>query len=61
MLDHVVSMKNNCSKRIGVKVCYYGSDRCIDSMVPAYKRVDLILGSMNQVSVFRYSIFQKEK
>jgi len=59
MLDHVVSLKNNCPKFIRAKVCYFNSDRCRDLEVQAYKRVDTILGSMRGVSFFRYSIVQK--
>ena len=59
MLDHVVSIKNNCVKLIKAKVCYYGSDHCNDIVLPAYKRVDTILGTMRGVSYFRYRIEQK--
>lgn len=59
LLDHVVSVKNNCSRLIKVKVCYLNSDRCNSFDLLAYKRVDTILGTMNKIAVFRYSLFQK--
>ncbi|WP_439405850.1 hypothetical protein ACNJX9_31420 [Bradyrhizobium sp. DASA03076] len=59
MLDHVVSIKNNCLRPIKVKLCYYKSESCKQFDVQAYKRVDTILGAMRGVSFFRYSVFQK--
>lgn len=59
MLDHVVSLKNNCPRIIRVKVCYFNSDRCNDVVVQGYKRVDTILGTMRGVKFFRYSMIQK--
>lgn len=59
MIDHVVSIKNNCPRTIRVKACYYGSDRCNEVTVSGYKRVDTILGTMRSVNFFRYSIHQK--
>lgn len=59
MLDHVVSVKNNCPRTIKVKVCYFDSDACNVFDIQAYKRVDTILGTMRKVSNFRYTITQK--
>lgn len=59
MVDHVVSVKNNCTKTVKVKVCYLNADKCNAFDVQGYKRVDTILGTMTKVSVFRYSLFQK--
>lgn len=59
VLDHVVSVKNNCPKSIKVKVCYYGSERCNALVVDGYKRVDTILGTMTKIAIFRYSITQQ--
>ncbi|MBR1329075.1 hypothetical protein [Bradyrhizobium ottawaense] len=59
MLDHVVSLKNSCSRAIKVKLCYYNSDSCKQFDVQAYKRVDTILGTMRGVSLFRYTLNQK--
>lgn len=59
MLDHVVSLKNNCARTIKVKLCYYNSDSCKHFDVQAYKRVDTILGAMRGVSLFRYTLNQK--
>lgn len=61
MLDHIVSIKNNCTKRISVKVCYYGSDRCVDSILAGLKRADITLGSMYKIASFRYNVFQRGK
>lgn len=59
MLDHVVSLKNNCPRIIRVKVCYFNSDHCNDVVVQGYKRADTILGTMRGVKFFRYSMVQK--
>lgn len=59
MLDHVVSLKNNCSRIIRAKVCYFNGDHCNDVVVRGYSRVDTILGAMRGVKFFRYSIVQK--
>lgn len=59
VLDHVVSVKNNCPRSIKVKICYLNSDSCNALDVQAYKRVDTILGTMRKVSNFRYTITQK--
>lgn len=59
MVDHVVSIKNNCPRTIKVKACYYKSDRCNEVTLEGYKRVDTTLGVMRSVSFFRYSIHQK--
>lgn len=59
MLDHVVSMKNNCPKLIKARVCYLNSERCNEVEVRPYGRADTILGTMNGITFFRYSINQK--
>ena len=59
MMDHVVSIKNNCPKIVHAKVCYYGSERCNELTLQPYKRADTILGTMRSVNFFRYRIIQK--
>lgn len=59
MLDHVVSIKNNCPRVIKIKVCYHNSGRCNAFDLQAYKRIDSILGTMMKISAFRYSIEQR--
>ncbi|MGY3361277.1 hypothetical protein ACVWZK_007940 [Bradyrhizobium sp. GM0.4] len=59
MVDHVVSLKNNCPRVIHAKVCYFNSDRCNELTLTAYKRIDTILGTMSGITFFRYSIVQK--
>lgn len=60
VVDHVISLKNGCSRNIKVKVCYYHSDQCKESEVQGYKRVDTILGTMTKASsIFRYTVFQR--
>lgn len=60
VVDHVVSMKNTCARKVKVKVCYYQSDRCKDLEVDGYKRVDTLLGTMSKASsIFRYTVFQR--
>lgn len=55
MMDHVVSIKNNCPKLIKIKLCYYKSESCLPVELQAYKRVDSILGSSRGSNFFRYS------
>lgn len=59
MVDHVVSLKNNCAKSLRLKVCYLNSDHCNDVDLQPFKRVDTILGSARGNSFFRYTIKQK--
>lgn len=59
MLEHVVSVKNNCSRSLKVKVCYYGSEQCKQFDVQRYQRVDTILGVMRGIQFFRYTVSQK--
>lgn len=59
VVDHVVSVKNNCPRVIKVKACYYGSDRCNNLVLQPYGRVDTILGTMSGVTTFRYSLSQQ--
>lgn len=57
--DNIVSVKNQCAQRILVRVCYLGSDGCIDVEVPAFQRKDAILGVRPQSQFFRYSYKEK--
>lgn len=59
ILDHVISFKNNCPRIIHAKACYSNSDHCKNLVIPPYKRIDAILGSMRGVNFFRYTIEQK--
>jgi len=59
VLDHVVSLKNNCSRLIKAKVCYFGSQSCNEVVLQGFRRADTILGTMRGISNFRYSIEQK--
>lgn len=59
MVDHVVSLKNNCLRLIRAKICYFNSEHCKDVVLQAYKRADVTLGTMRSITTFRYSITQK--
>jgi len=59
VIDHVVSVKNNCPRLIKVKVCYFNSEQCNAFDLQGYKRVDTILGTMTKITAFRYSITQR--
>ncbi len=58
-MDHVVSIRNKCQRLIKAKVCYFNSQTCSELTLPAYKRVDTILGTMRGMKFFRYSIRQR--
>lgn len=60
MIDHIISIKNNCPSSIKVSICYFRSDRCVNSAVQGYKRLDTILGTMSGVRTFRYSVDQRK-
>ena len=59
ILDHVVSVKNNCPKRVNVKVCYFDTDRCKPLAIGAYGREDTILGTLSGIKYFRYSVIEQ--
>lgn len=59
MLDHVVSIKNNCVRTVKVKLCYYNSQDCKQFDVQGYKRIDTILGTMKGINFFRYALYQR--
>lgn len=59
MLEHVVSVKNNCPRTIRIKLCYYNSEACRQFDLLGYKRTDTTLGVMRGVSFFRYTVLQK--
>lgn len=59
LIDHVVSIKNNCPKLIKVKVCYFNSESCKAFDLLGYKTVDSVLGTMTGIKSFRYVINQK--
>lgn len=59
MMDHIVSLKNNCPRTIHAKVCYFNSQRCDDIIVQGHKRVDTTLGTMRGVQFFRYTVIPK--
>ncbi|MGY3146028.1 hypothetical protein ACVWYQ_003027 [Bradyrhizobium sp. USDA 3397] len=56
VLDHIVSVRNDCPKTIKARICYYRSEQCNDVDVGSYKRVDTILGTMVGGQYFRYSV-----
>jgi hypothetical protein len=53
--DHVVSAYNRCLKPIKVRVCYYGTDHCVDIEAKSMKRTEGILGIYPSMQYFRYS------
>lgn len=59
LVDHIVSVKNNCPRAIDVTACYFNSSKCNVFRVSGYGRIDTILGTMTEIRNFRYSISQK--
>ena len=53
--DHIVSIANRCARAIKVKVCYYGTEKCVDAQAPGSKRKDILLGIRPGMRVFRFS------
>jgi hypothetical protein len=60
LMDHIVSLKNNCPTRIKAKICYAGSNNCTELTIGSYGRMDTILGTMSGVKSFRYTISHKK-
>lgn len=57
--DNVVSVKNQCSKRISVRICYFNTKSCVDVDVPGHQRKDAIIGVRPHMQYFRYSFREK--
>jgi hypothetical protein len=53
--DNVVSVRNQCSKLIKLRICYYNSESCIDVEVAGRQRKDTVLGVRPNMQYFRYS------
>lgn len=57
--DNIVSFQNQCNMLIKVRVCYFGTESCVDVEVPAQKRTDAVLGIRPHSQYFRYSYKEK--
>lgn len=57
--DNIVSFQNQCNILIKVRVCYFGSESCVDVEVPARQRKDAVLGIRPNSQYFRYSFREK--
>lgn len=57
--DNIVSFQNQCQILIKVRVCYFGTESCVDVEVPAQKRTDAVLGIRPKSQYFRYSYKEK--
>jgi hypothetical protein len=57
--DNVVSIQNQCSMTIRLKVCYYGSESCVDVEVLGQQRKDVTIGIRPHMQYFRYSYKEK--
>jgi hypothetical protein len=57
--DNIVSFQNQCNILIKVRVCYFGTESCVDVEVPAQKRKDAVLGIRPNSQYFRYSYNEK--
>ncbi|MDI1343079.1 MAG: hypothetical protein PSV22_03115 [Pseudolabrys sp.] len=57
--DNIVSFQNQCNILIKVRVCYFGTESCVDVEVPAQKRTDAVLGIRPHSQYFRYSYKEK--
>jgi hypothetical protein len=59
VFDNIVSIENQCNKLIKVRICYYGTESCVDAEIPAMQRKDTIIGVRPQSQYFRYSYREK--
>lgn len=53
--DNIISFQNQCNILIKVRVCYFGTESCVNVDVPAQKRTDAVLGIRPHSQYFRYS------
>jgi hypothetical protein len=54
MIDHWVTVLNECAQRIKVQVCYFHTESCITVEAPPYGRKDGLLGVYPKLRDFRY-------
>ena len=57
--QHLVTVKNSCSKTIAVKVCYKGSDECKQVNVRPYQDETVFLGEMAGVPLFDFDYVEE--
>jgi hypothetical protein len=57
--DHVISVVNRCSIIINFRLCYFGTQHCIEMTANGYKRVDAILGVNPGMQKFRYDVYER--
>lgn len=58
--SHFVVAKKSCVRRIAVKVCYFGSRRCVDFSMGSYDTKDVLLGMMTNMPAFRFNYTERE-
>ncbi len=59
LYDHVITVLNNCPRRIVMKVCYFQSQDCIPIEIPGGERKEAILGTLPSAKDFRFDFREK--
>ena len=59
LYDHVIMVENNCAQRIGLQVCYYQSQDCVQMQVPGGETKEAILGTLPMMRDFRFEFREK--
>jgi hypothetical protein len=56
LYEHTVTMQNSCFKKLRIRLCYKGTDRCKVAELPSGERTRIVLGfSPNETSfMFEY-------
>jgi hypothetical protein len=54
IFEHLILADNGCGQRIKMHVCYYQSQHCVPTEVPAYGRKEVVLGIMPALKEFRF-------
>jgi hypothetical protein len=56
LYDHVVDATNHCGQTIRARICYSGTDHCLQLEMPPFSRKQALLGAMIGVPQFHYDL-----
>jgi hypothetical protein len=54
IFNHIVTTENRCNERVTTRICYHGTDNCMNVEVPGHSRKEQILGVFPTMQLFRY-------
>jgi hypothetical protein len=56
LFDHVVIVKNRCTKNVKLKICYHKTERCAEITVPPHETKEAWLGAITALRFFQYDL-----